>query len=126
MVVGVSDAPIVLFLIFVFFRIRSRIAPQPELLHKLLFLFVRLKPFECCLLFIGNDVKDVLVQPLLPGALQLLPELLFFCLLLLFGKRLGDGSGAHGCIRAAGLLATLIARTGRLLVKSGKRCQQQA
>ena len=43
MIVGVSDAAVMLFLVFVLFGIRSGIAPQPELLDELLPLLVSLQ-----------------------------------------------------------------------------------
>ena len=65
MLVGVGDAAIVLFLYGVVDRIGVGIAPLPELLDKLLALFVGLQLQEGFALRIGDDVGDVFVQPLL-------------------------------------------------------------
>ena len=80
--VGVGDAAVVLFLELVLDGIGRGVAAQPELLDELLALFVGLQPLEGRALFIGDDVGDVLVQPLAVGSLQLLAELglrFFFC-----------------------------------------------
>ncbi len=90
-IVSVLNAPVVLFLELVFDRVRSGIAPQPELFDELLALLVGLQAFESRALFIRDDVRYVFVQPFLVRGLQLLAELLLFFLLLLFGKRLGKG-----------------------------------
>ena len=81
MLVGVGDAPVVLFLELVLDGIGRGVAAQPELLDELLALFVGLQALEGCLLLVGDDVGDVLVQPLLPGGLQLLSSCasFFFC-----------------------------------------------
>ena len=68
--VGVSDAAVVLFLELVLDGIGRGIAAQPELLDELLALFVGLQPLEGLALFIGDDVDDVLVQPLLVRGLR--------------------------------------------------------
>src|SRR5262249_7759218 len=89
--VGVRDAPVVLFLEFVFDRVRGRVAAKPEVLDELLPLFVGLKALERGALFIGDDVRDVFVEPLAIGGLQLLAELLLLAPALSFRHRLGDG-----------------------------------
>src|SRR5258706_579584 len=89
--VGVGDAAIVLFAELVLFRIRRRIAAQPELLDELLALFVGGQPAERFPLFVADDVDDLFVQPLLIRSLELLAQLLFLLLLLFVGERLRDG-----------------------------------
>jgi hypothetical protein len=89
--VGVGDAPVVLFFKLVFLRIRRRIAPQPELLDELLALLVGRKAPERRALFVGDDVEHVLVQPLFVRAFQLLAQFLFALAPLFFRHRLGDG-----------------------------------
>ena len=96
MLVGVGDAAVVLFLEFVFYGVGRGIAAQPELLDELLALFVGVQLLEGCALFVGDDVDDVFVQPLLVGRFQLFLELLFLLLDLLFGQRLGDGLAVAG------------------------------
>jgi len=60
MLVGVSDAAVVLFLKLVLDRIRRGIAAQPELLDELLALLVGLKPVERLYLLGADDVRNVL------------------------------------------------------------------
>ena len=71
MFVGVSNTPVVLFFVLVFDRIGRRIPPQPELLDELFAFFVGIHLLEGFALFIRDDVRDILVEPLLPGCLQL-------------------------------------------------------
>src|ERR1043165_8423429 len=65
--IGVGDAAVVLFLELVFHRVRGGVAAQPEVLDELLALFIGLQPLEGGALFIGDDVRDVLVEPLAVG-----------------------------------------------------------
>src|ERR1051326_7648117 len=53
------------FLEFVFYRVWSGVAAEPELFNKLLALFVGPKAVICSALFIGNNVGNVLVEPFL-------------------------------------------------------------
>jgi hypothetical protein len=76
MLVGVGDAPVVLFLELVLDGIRRGIAAQPELLDELLALFVGLQALESGALLVGDDVGDVLVQP--SGAALPPAQVLFF------------------------------------------------
>ena len=73
--VGVGDPAVVLFLEFVFDRVRSGIAPLPERFDKLLALFVGLQLQEGRALFIGDDVGNFLFQPLLIGSGEFFFEL---------------------------------------------------
>ena len=63
MLIGVGDAPVVLFFIFVIFSVRSRIAALPERLNKLVALGIGAQLLERGELFIGDDPADILVQP---------------------------------------------------------------
>ena len=81
-VVGVLNAPIVLFAVLVFGRIRIGIAALPEVLNKGFALFVVAQAHERFAFFVRNNVGHFLVQPCLVGALQLLPQ--FFLLLVSF------------------------------------------
>ena len=54
--VGVGDAAVMLFAVFVFFGVGSGIAAQPELLDELLALLIGLKLLECLFLFVADDV----------------------------------------------------------------------
>ena len=65
MLVGVGDALIVLFFVFVLFGVGSRIAALPEGLDELVALFVVAELFESRSLLVGNDPDDVFIQPLL-------------------------------------------------------------
>ncbi len=96
MLVGVRDAAVVLFLELVFLGVGRGIAPQPELLDELLALLVGLQPLEGRSLFVGDDVTDVFVEPLLIGRFQLFAELRFVLLSLLVGEGLGNGLAALG------------------------------
>ena len=63
--VGVGDAPVVLIAGLVDHGVGSGIPSQPELLHKLVALIVRLQPVEGGFLLGSDDVEDILLQPLL-------------------------------------------------------------
>src|SRR5262249_33583441 len=82
-----SNAPIVLFFVLVLDRVGSGIAAQPELLDKLVALFVVGKLLERGALFVGDDPPDVLVKPTLELGTKLLLQGLFTGLALLFRKR---------------------------------------
>ena len=84
-VVGILDAPIVLFAEFVVGRVGIGIAAQPELLDERLALFVVAQVLECLPLFVRDDVGHVLIEPGLVGAFQLLPDFLLRLELLLVG-----------------------------------------
>ncbi len=83
--VGVSDAPIMLFAEFVLRRIRIGIAPQPEVFDKGVALLVVRESLEGLALFVGDDVGHILIQPGFVCALQLLPDGLLSRELLLVG-----------------------------------------
>ncbi len=78
MLVGVSDTPVVLFLVLVFDAVGRGIAPQPELLDKLFALVVGVQTFEGAALLLSDDVDDVFVKPLLLRGIQFLLERGFF------------------------------------------------
>ena len=67
LLVGVRDAPIVLFLELVLVRRAVRISSPPELLDEVLFLDGRRQLLEDVLLIVGDDVEDILLQPLCIG-----------------------------------------------------------
>jgi hypothetical protein len=85
MLVGVGDALVVLFLIFVLFGIGRGIAALPEGFNEIVALFVVGELLEGGSLFVGDDVSDVFVQPLLVGLAQFLLEgaRILFALLLI-------------------------------------------
>jgi len=97
----------VFFFELVLDRVRRGVAPQPELFDELLALFVRLQPFERRPLLIGNDVSDVLVQPLLVRSFQLFAERGFLFLLFLLGQRLGNRFAVGGLLLLFGILGGL-------------------
>src|SRR5437870_2136189 len=70
MLVGVSDAFVIFLAILVFVGVRIGIAPPPKLLDKTLALIVGLELLEGLPLFIGDDVSDVLFQPILVSLIQ--------------------------------------------------------
>ena len=68
MLVGVGDALVVLFFIFVLFGVGSGIAALPEGLDKIVAFLVVRELLEGGALFVGDDPDDVLFQPLLVRA----------------------------------------------------------
>src|SRR3989441_12428869 len=70
MLVGVSDALVIFLAILVFVGVGIGIAPPPKLLDKALALIVGLELLEGLPLFIGDDVSDVLFQPILVSLVQ--------------------------------------------------------
>src|SRR5258708_3194745 len=62
--IGVRDAAVVLFLIFVLFGVGSRVAAKPELLDKLLALLVVGKTRESCALVVCDDIRHIAVDPI--------------------------------------------------------------
>src|SRR5580704_2674222 len=110
MLVGVRDAPVMLFLVLVLFGVRSRIAPQTELLDKILTLVVRAQPLKCLAFLVGDDVRYVFVEPLPIRRFQLFAKFVFLPLLLL-----GSDWLRHGvALRRGRLLVTLISIRRRL------------
>src|SRR5579863_5538079 len=75
---------------FVFLGVRSRIAPQPEILDERLPLVVGLQGLKNIALLVRNNVADLFVQPPLIRCFQLSLELLLIVLFLSIGLRLGD------------------------------------
>ncbi len=57
-VVGVCDAPVVLFAKLIFGRVGIGIAAQPELLDECFALLVVAQVLECLALFVGDDVGN--------------------------------------------------------------------
>src|ERR1700722_461605 len=106
MLVGISNAAVMFFLVFVLFGVRSWVAPLPECFDKVIALFVIRKLLECRALFIGNDPNHILVQPLLvtlaefDGQSLLLRFLLFLCRFPLQGIHFIGGLGLR--IRSGG------------------------
>src|SRR5271165_6636718 len=70
--VGVSDAAVVFFLVLILRRVRSGITAQPELFDERVTLFVIRQLFEGCELFWSNDPAHILVEPLLVSGAQFL------------------------------------------------------
>src|SRR5262245_26286318 len=98
MLVGVGDALVILFAVFVNVCVRIGIASVPEPFDELLALVVGLERVEDLALLIGDDPANVFVLPAFVNALDflfrrffsLLISLLFFFLVLLL--LLGEGS----------------------------------
>src|SRR5947208_4034684 len=78
--VRVGNTAVMFFLEFVLDGIRRRITPEPELLDELLTLFIRFQCLERRFLLVGDDVRDIFIQPLPQGAV---PNLLLTGLLVL-------------------------------------------
>ena len=106
-VVGVGDPAVVLLLEFIEGRSRVRVPAAPELLDEGVPFGVGAQVVEDLLLFVRDDVDDVLSQPLLEVVLLLLHPLALIALLgllrpfpLLFGlpvlgSQHGSGSDRH-------------------------------
>src|SRR5690349_12754355 len=88
MLVGVGYAPVKLVLVRVVHAVRSGVAALPELLDKLIALFVVAQFQKSFALLVGNDPAYVLVEPFLVGLAQLDVQRLFVPFALL----LGDGA----------------------------------
>src|SRR5947207_10851537 len=73
--VGVGDAPVVLFAELVFGGIGIGIAAQPELLDERLALLIVAQVLESLPFVIGDDVGHILLEPVLVGVLQFPPDL---------------------------------------------------
>ena len=92
MFVRVSNPAVMLFLEIVVREVGIAAAAQPELLDKLLALFVGLQLQEGIALFGSNDVHHVFVEPLLVGAIEFLQGALHLALgvfIQLFRSRQG-------------------------------------
>ena len=61
MLVGIGNTPVMFFLVFVLFRVRSGIAALPESFDKVIALFIVGKLFEGGSFLVGNDPDHVLV-----------------------------------------------------------------
>ena len=70
MLIRVGDALVVFLFEFVFVSIRIRIAPAPEFANKLFPLIIGREFLKSLPLFIGNDVSDVLIQPVFVSLLE--------------------------------------------------------
>src|SRR6266404_3030638 len=97
MFVGIGDALVVLLTKLVFISVWIGIAPAPELFDETLTLVVGFELLERLALFISDDVRDVLVQPILVSLFQfrlhvvrLFRRVLAFIILLL-GQARGHG-----------------------------------
>ena len=73
-VVGVLNAPIVLFAELVLGGIRIGVAPLPEVLNKRFALLIVAQAQKSFALIVADDVGNFLVQPGLIRTLQLLPQ----------------------------------------------------
>src|SRR5437868_13892547 len=74
MLVGVGNTLVVFFLKFVLFGVRRGIAALPKRFNKIVAFFVIGQLLESRPFFIGDDVSNVLVQPLFVRLAQLLLE----------------------------------------------------
>src|SRR5205823_8108109 len=86
MLVGIRDARVMLFAIFILRGIRIWIPPQPEVLNKLVAFLVVAQALERLHLLVGDDPPHVLIDPLLVHALQLLFQRLLLRDLLLIAQ----------------------------------------
>ncbi len=105
MLVGVGDALVVLFLIFVLFGVGGGIAALPEGFNEVVALFVVRELLEGGALFVGDDVDDVLVEPLLVDLAHFrLERALILLALFLIDRAVEgiDGVGGRLGLRGAG------------------------
>ena len=86
MLVGVGDAPVVLFLELVLDGVGRGIAALPECFNELVAFFVVGELLESRALFVGDDPAHVLVEPLLVGARNFLLEPLLVGLALFVAR----------------------------------------
>src|SRR6185312_13914311 len=70
MLIGISNAFVVLLFKLVFIGVRIGIAPAPELLDKTLALVIGCQFLKGFSLLIGNDISDVLLKPVLVSLLE--------------------------------------------------------
>ena len=112
MFIGVGNALVMLFLIFVLFGVGSGIAALPEGLNKIIAFFVVRKLLERRPLFVGDDPDYVLFQPLFIRTAQFLLEGPLVLLLLSFVGRTFEGICGVGLRR----------RGGRLLLRWDSLC----
>jgi len=85
-VVGVLDAPVVLFAERILFRIRIGVAPLPEILDERLAFLVVGQAQKRSAFIVGDNVGHFLVQPGLVWTLQLLPQFPLSLIPLLIGE----------------------------------------
>jgi len=71
MLVGIGDALVIFLAILVFVGVGIGITSPPELFDETFALIVGLELFEGFPLFIGDDVSDVLFQPVFVSLIQL-------------------------------------------------------
>src|ERR1700761_5268810 len=74
MLVGISDAGVMFLAILILRRVRIGIATQPELLDELIPLLVIAQALESLQLLVGDNPADILIDPLLVLALQLVAK----------------------------------------------------
>ena len=109
MLIGVGNSLVVLFFVFVLFRVRSGIATLPESLDERIALFVVAQLLKRRLLFVGDDPDYVLIEPLLVSPFDFFPVVLFLLLLFL---------GVDGPFERIGLLRGLCRGSSRSRVSS--------
>src|SRR5271170_3942466 len=83
MLVGICDPPVMLFFVFVLFRVGSGVAALPESFNEVVALFVVGKLFEGGPFLVGDNPDHVLVQPFLVSLAELNVQRPFLRLLLL-------------------------------------------
>src|SRR3984893_18539937 len=84
MLVGVAYTLVVVFFVFVLFRVGGRIAALPEGFNKVVAFLVVRELLESRPLFVGDDPDDVFFQPLLIRTAQFLLQRPLIFLLLFF------------------------------------------
>ncbi len=114
-----------LFTEFVFDGVRGGVAAEPEVLDELLALFIGLQTHEGGAFLIGDDVGDVLIQPMAIGRGKLFAELLFLGLALLIGHGPGSGLGDFlvGLLTVVGLFRAIVLL--RRLLRDGENARQK-
>src|ERR1700678_3556373 len=83
MLVGIGNALVVLFFVFVLFCVWRGIATLPESLNERIALFVVAELLKGLLLFVSDDPDYVLIKPLLVSPFDFFPIVLFLLLLFL-------------------------------------------
>src|ERR1043165_804517 len=98
MLVGVCDALVVFLFELVFVGVGIRIAATPELFDKAFALVVSGQFLECLTFFVGDDVSDVLIEPIFVSLFEFGLYIAGFSagVLLILSKNPGAGTENQG------------------------------
>ena len=120
--VGVGDAPVMLFTELVVRGVRIGIAAQPELLDERVPLFIVAQILEGVFLFVGDDPDHILIEPGLVGIGELVMQLSLPFDLLLVRERALERIDLVELLPGSILRAVLGCVLGRVLARVGRGC----